>query len=226
MSPNKKKAIGKSVIRLPVTACSPGFSFSVILFASFFVCLNSAGIPIAAAQDSVVPLTPVRFEGYPNAPVFSVVSRKNELFFYPCDQCHETIEPNAEIRTLNAAHDVELEHGRGRIWCLSCHDLDSRDNLKTLLDELVDFDEANLVCGGCHANRHKDWVFGVHGKRVENWQGDRTLYDCAHCHNPHNPLIEPRAPSAVPPVRAGLGHTRSADHDVETAPDTGEEADQ
>ena len=220
MSPNRKTKIGKTGVRPPEATFILDFPFSVFFIVAFFACLIFAGIPTALAQDSVTPLTPVRFEGYPNAPEYSVVSRKDELFFYPCDQCHEAIEPNAEIRSLNAVHEVELKHGRGRIWCLSCHDTDSRNNLKTLLNEIVDFDEANMVCGGCHANRHKDWVFGVHGKRVENWQGERTIYDCTHCHNPHSPAIEPRAPSAAPPVRAGLGLARGDDHDVETGEDT------
>lgn len=158
----------------------------------------------ANAQDATESRAPLRFEGYPDAPEFSVIPRKDKLFFYPCDQCHAAMEPNAEIRPLDVMHDAEIEHGRGRIWCLSCHDLENRNELTTLLDEPVDFDQSYLVCGGCHASRHRDWTFGVHGKRVENWQGERTQYNCTHCHNAHNPAIEPRAPKAPPPVRAGL----------------------
>jgi hypothetical protein len=32
----------------------------------------------------------------------------------------------------------------------------------------------------------------------------REIYACTHCHDPHNPLIAPRAPGKAPPVRAGL----------------------
>ena len=142
-----------------------------------------------------------------------MLPRKHDLFFYPCDQCHESMEPNPEIRPLNAMHDSTLEHGRGRIWCLSCHDLENRNYLKTLLDELVDIDEAYQVCGGCHANRQKDWFFGAHGKRIANWQGDRTLYNCTHCHNPHSPAIKARAPKPAPPVRAGLELMRGIEHE-------------
>ncbi len=159
----------------------------------------------AFAQDDAEPgVRALRFEGYPGAPAFEVVSRKENLFFYPCDQCHAAMEPNPDIRELNTMHDAEIDHGRGRIWCLSCHAFEDRNYLRTLLDEPVDFDDAHLVCGGCHSNRHRDWTFGVHGKRVANWQGARTLYSCTHCHNPHSPAIEPRAPQPAPPVRAGL----------------------
>lgn len=146
----------------------------------------------------------MRFEGYPDAPKFSVIPRKDELFFYPCDQCHAAMEPNPEIRPLSTVHVSEMEHGRGRIWCTSCHQLEDRNNLKTLLEEPVDFDDAHIVCGGCHSNRQKDWIFGVHGKRVANWQGARTQYNCTHCHDAHSPATEERAPQAPPPVRAGL----------------------
>jgi len=166
----------------------------------------------AQAQESSEPLQPLRFEGYPDAPEFDVVPRKDDLFFYPCGQCHEAMEPDPEIRTLNTMHDAEIEHGRGRIWCMSCHNLEDRNYLNTLLKELVDFDEAHLVCGGCHANRHKDWYFGAHGKRVANWQGERTLYNCTHCHNPHSPAIEARAPKPAPPVRAGLELEQGTKH--------------
>jgi hypothetical protein len=185
-------------------------SSRIVLGMGWIICLTLLS---AEAQESATDQGPLRFEGYAGAREFDVVPRKDELFFYPCTQCHAVMEPNPEIRDLNAPHDVKLDHGRGRIWCTSCHDLNERNNLKTLLDEPVDFDAAHLVCGGCHANRHKDWYFGAHGKRVANWQNDRTLYNCTHCHNAHSPAIKPRAPKAAPPVRSGLKLERGIEHE-------------
>jgi uncharacterized CHY-type Zn-finger protein len=156
---------------------------------------------VADAQEPVAE--PTSFEGYPGAPAINVVPRKTELFFYPCAQCHATMEPNPEIRKLNI-HVAEIEHGRGRMWCLNCHDLEERNYLRTFLGESVDFDDAPVICGGCHANRHEDWAFGIHGKRVATWQGERTVYSCTHCHDPHKPAIAPRAPAAPPGARTGL----------------------
>ncbi len=90
------------------------------------------------------------------------------------------------------------------MWCLDCHSVDDRNNLHTIDDQPVAFDESYLVCGQCHADRQKDWYFGAHGKRVSNWQGDRQIYSCTHCHDPHSPSLKPREPSRAPPVRAGL----------------------
>jgi hypothetical protein len=168
------------------------------LLATLFAVTVFAQVPVEIPPEH-------RFKGYEGAPELSVLPRKDELFFYPCDQCHATMEPNPEIRELSGApHDAELNHGKGRIWCTSCHRLEDRNNLKTLLDEPVDFDQSHLVCGGCHSNRHRDWVFGAHGKRVGNWQGERILNSCPVCHNPHDPAIGPRKPEPPPPVRAGL----------------------
>lgn len=221
MSPNNKKR----------PAQRSHFSFDVLgsrrrrLLAAFVMGAAGCVTYVFAAEDSAKPLPEIRFEGYPNSPPVSVVSRKADLFFYPCDQCHAAMEPNPDIRELNVMHVAELQHGRGRIWCLSCHDLENRNYLRTLLDEPVDFDQAHLVCGGCHSNRHKDWVFGAHGKRVANWQGERKLYDCAHCHDPHSPSIQPRAPKPPPPVRVGLELVRGASHERDSGVDRKEAED-
>ena len=76
--------------------------------------------------------------------------------------------------------------------------------LQTLAGQPVSFDQAYLVCGQCHFNRQKDWFYGGHGKRLHNWQGERVIYNCTFCHDPHDPTLKPRAPGPPPPVRAGL----------------------
>ena len=194
----------RTAIRSGAVRSTAGPPVAATLLVCAVVVPAISGLSRANADDASVAAGPVRFEGYPDAPEVFVVPRKDELFFYPCDQCHAAMEANPEIRKLDTAHHAEIDHGRGRIWCLSCHDLENRNFLKTLLDEPVDFDEAYIVCGGCHSSQHKDWVFGAHGKRVAAWQGERTQYNCAHCHDPHDPAIEARAPEPGPRARAGL----------------------
>ena len=144
------------------------------------------------------------FTGYPDAPDFTAVPRVGELDHFPCSTCHAAMSPNPERRELMAPHPAALDHGDGRFWCLDCHVADSRDELATLADKRVSFDQADQVCAQCHYDVHEDWVFGVHGKRVGNWQGPREIYSCAHCHDPHDPALRPRAPEPPPRVRAGL----------------------
>lgn len=159
------------------------------------------------------PLEPQAFSGYASAPPFSVVPRIDQLMFYPCSNCHAALKPNPLPRKLIAApHPAALRHGKGRFWCLTCHTLNDRDHLHTLTDQPVSFDDAYLVCGQCHFNRQKDWYFGGHGKRLANWRGERVIYSCTFCHDPHDPTLKPRAPSPPPPVRAGLRAMTPAFH--------------
>lgn len=135
---------------------------------------------------------------------FWIVPRKPELTYYPCTQCHEFLTPNPEVRQLFSPHPSDLDHGDQRIWCLTCHKIDDRNYLTNLLGESIEFDNAPELCASCHMERHKDWMFGGHGKRVSNWQGERVIYSCPQCHDPHSPTIKPRAPQPLPSVRKGL----------------------
>ncbi len=155
-------------------------------------------------DEMLEPTEPHPFAGYPGAPAFKVVPRHEKLVFYPCSACHSVLPPNPQPRKLVTPHPAALQHGNGRIWCLDCHDLKDRDHLHTLSGTKVEFDDAYLVCGQCHFNRQKDWYFGAHGKRVGNWRGERVIYGCPECHDPHDPKLKPRAPGPPPPVRAGL----------------------
>jgi hypothetical protein len=174
---------------------------------------NAAGPPPA-------PTEPQTFSGFPEAPEFSVSPREVELSFYPCATCHEPMPTNATVRKLYAPHPAALNHGDGRFWCLDCHAPEERNQLQLLSGEQLGFNDAWQLCGQCHYQPQKDWAHGGHGKRVSNWQGGRELYNCTHCHDPHDPGIKARAPEPPPPVRYGLAPMPTADH-----PDTTREND-
>ena len=141
-----------------------------------------------------------------------VPPRKENLTFYPCSQCHANWPTDETPRALAPVHEVSLQHGEGRIWCLTCHDPKDRDQLHTVRDGAVDFDEAWKVCGQCHSNRQKDWYYGAHGKRVYDWSGEEpTRYNCTHCHNPHRPPFMQRKSQPKPPIRAGLAPMQHAE---------------
>jgi uncharacterized CHY-type Zn-finger protein len=153
----------------------------------------------------IAPTEPEVFRGYPGAPAFTVAPRKPHLALFPCTQCHGVLPLNTTPRKLvNAPHQASLQHGRGRFWCLDCHQGNDRDMLHTVGGTKVDFDQSYLVCGQCHSARQRDWYFGGHGKRVAGWKGEREIYACTYCHDPHNPSLQPRAPKPPPPLRAGL----------------------
>lgn len=137
---------------------------------------------------------------------FTVEPRIDKLFFYPCNDCHSFMDTNKNVRELDVeeGHPANLEHGKDLIWCFSCHSEADYDQLQSLRADPIDFDRGYQVCGGCHSQKYRDWSSGAHGKRVTNWRGERELYSCIQCHNPHKPAIQPRAPQPPPPIRAGL----------------------
>ncbi len=137
---------------------------------------------------------------------FTVGERVDKLFFYPCADCHEFMDANSNVRELEVeeGHPARLEHGNGLFWCFSCHNPADYGQLETPLAEAISFDAGYRVCNSCHSGKYRDWTYGGHGKRVADWQGERTLYSCVECHNPHHPAIAPRAPKPPPPIRAGL----------------------
>ena len=56
--------------------------------------------------------------------------------------------------------------------------------------DLVPFTESYRLCGQCHGDKLRDWRGGVHGKRIGNWDGQKTYFLCVNCHNPHTPLFK------------------------------------
>ncbi|PCI28094.1 MAG: hypothetical protein COB67_07105 [SAR324 cluster bacterium] len=153
-------------------------------------------------------------------PTFTVDPREEEMDAYPCTDCHDNDEqmPNAEIRNLEEDHEsIQLVHGNGRFWCLTCHNEDDRDQLTSLKNQPISFNESYLLCGQCHFQRQKDFFYGGHGKRKGNWQGDRKLSTCTECHNPHVPQIKGRNPVAQPKIRTGLSPTKTV-HQVKYKP--------
>jgi hypothetical protein len=158
------------------------------------------------------PTIPEVFTGtYPGALPYTVVPRKPEMPLHPCVMCHDLRKTDPTVRVFKVApppdgapHAGVLRHGKGRMWCLDCHYANDRQWLRTVDNRKLDFNDGPLQCGQCHSARYRDWVFGAHGKRVADWTGERQLYSCMHCHDPHVPVLPPRAPSKAPPLRAGL----------------------
>ena len=179
---------------------------------------RQAVLPLRALRDPLPgmdqlppPTVPEVFNGYPDAPPFSVLPRKPELPLHPCSMCHNLQKLNTTVRQFKVApppegapHAGVLRHGKGRIWCLDCHMPQDREWLRTVGGARLDFNDSSTQCGQCHSARHRDWAFGGHGKRVAGWTGERVLYACTHCHDPHQPQLKQRQASKPPPVRAGL----------------------
>lgn len=91
---------------------------------------------------------------------------------------HQDIVPDA----------LNLQHGRGGLWCLDCHNVDTRNKLVDNFGNEVSFNQPQILCGKCHGPAYRDWRGGVHGKRIGEWASDgkKRWFVCTECHNPHD----------------------------------------
>jgi hypothetical protein len=83
---------------------------------------------------------------------------------------------------------ANLQHGRGRIWCMDCHHTTKRNKLVDHYGDPISFDQPQLLCGKCHGDKLRDWRDGIHGKRIGEFTstGKKRWFTCTECHNPHN----------------------------------------
>jgi hypothetical protein len=102
---------------------------------------------------------------------------------FPCMQCHKLIPPNPERRDLAMHSDIVFRHDTEHRWCLDCHDVNDRDQLRL-----------------ANGTIYRDWREGIHGKRTGFWDGPKRYLLCVHCHNPHSPRFAALRP-LPPPVR-------------------------
>ncbi|SDP50024.1 hypothetical protein SAMN05660330_02970 [Desulforhopalus singaporensis] len=128
---------------------------------------------------------------------FRVLARKKNIERYQCSNCHND-KPVTVNRGAELTHgDIVLNHGsaeRGLV-CIDCHSPEQRDYLEDKKGRKIDFDHSYDLCGQCHFRQKRDWIGGAHGKRVVNWAGDRVVYNCTTCHDPHSPRFEKRFPA-------------------------------
>lgn len=180
-----------------------------------------------------VPSAPVRFGVDSGRPGFSVALRTAEqvsgaarrfgtvsrgialrirtpdLVQYPCTSCHLGLRVVMAERVADAHQNIRPVHPRatGGV-CRTCHAAENVERLR--MSEGGDqpsLDHAYRLCAECHFQQVEDWAGGAHGKRLDGWQGPRTVMGCAECHDPHSPALEPRVPYRAPvlPVKGG-GH--------------------
>ena len=118
---------------------------------------------------------------------------------FPCSSCHSG--PGDKTRRQLGFHDdiqAAFEHDAEHRWCLDCHDNANRDQLHLSNGDPVPFTESYRLCGQCHGDKYRDWRWGVHGKRIGNWDGQKTYFLCVNCHNPHSPKFKPLKPMPKP----------------------------
>ena len=128
---------------------------------------------------------------------FLIPERKSQIKSYSCSECHTgSLKDLEDNRSGKKAHwDIKMKHANEKTMnCATCHNGEDMDNLKTLTDTKVDFNNSYLVCSQCHTKEFKDWKGGAHGKKIASWAPPRLSNTCVNCHNPHDPHFESRLP--------------------------------
>jgi len=135
-------------------------------------------------------------EEYQGGP-FRVLARKEHIERYRCSSCHGDKEVKAQNAFTLTHGNVVIQHGRegSALGCIDCHHPQDRDALEDKKGRKIDFDHSYQLCGQCHFRQKRDWLGGAHGKRVSNWAGERVVYNCTTCHNPHAPRFAKRFPA-------------------------------
>ncbi len=128
---------------------------------------------------------------------FRVLARKQEIGRYKCSSCHTDKEVRGKSAFELTHGDVVINHGQegSALTCIGCHNPEDLNSLEDKKGQKIDFDHSYQLCGQCHFRQKRDWIGGAHGKRVSYWAGDRVIFNCTTCHDPHSPKFAKRFPA-------------------------------
>ncbi|MBU1566533.1 MAG: hypothetical protein KJ630_13015 [Proteobacteria bacterium] len=128
---------------------------------------------------------------------FRVLARKEQIERHKCSNCHGEKEVKGKNAFTLTHGNVVVQHGRegSELACIDCHHPQDRDALEDKKGRKIDFDHSYQLCGQCHFRQKRDWLGGAHGKRVSYWAGERIIFNCTTCHDPHAPRFAKRFPA-------------------------------
>lgn len=129
---------------------------------------------------------------------FLISERKSQIKSFSCTECHTKSlkELQKDSKDQKKAHwNIDINHAnKNTMNCMTCHNGEDMNNLKSLTNNNIDFNNSYNLCSQCHTKQFNDWKGGAHGKRIGSWAPPRASMTCVNCHNPHKPHIESRWP--------------------------------
>lgn len=128
---------------------------------------------------------------------FLIPDRKSQIKSFACTECHSKPLKQIQTKDIKKAHwNIKLKHANENTMnCISCHNGNDMDNLKSITNKSIDFNKSYELCSQCHNKQFEDWKGGAHGKRIGGWAPPRASMTCVNCHNPHEPHFESRWPA-------------------------------
>lgn len=140
----------------------------------------------------------------------SLRARTPDIGQYPCTSCHlGKAIVMADQRVKDAHQNIKPIHPRQTgAACSTCHAPDDVELLALKSGERASLDHTYRLCAQCHFSQAESWAAGIHGKRIDGWQGRRVVLGCADCHDPHKPALEQRIPFRPPLLEKPRGSAR------------------
>lgn len=125
-----------------------------------------------------------------------------------CAECHPPNDPvkvdydaDGNVKMPDAHKGLmSMAHGHNNN-CFNCHDKGQLDQLHTAEGAKLKFEQATLLCAGCHGTTYRDWMAGAHGRTSGHWDRSAGPYerqDCTACHDPHAPAFTGLIPMPGP----------------------------
>lgn len=141
---------------------------------------------------------------------FLIPERKSEIQSFECTSCHTEDLDQLQSPDGKRAHwDVSIHHANTDVMtCLTCHNSDNMNSLKSITGQPVDFNLSYKVCMQCHTTQFEDWKGGAHGKKLGGWSTPRVSNSCVNCHNPHSPSHEKKWPAWHSSKKDELKHAK------------------
>lgn len=126
-----------------------------------------------------------------------------------CFLCHAYWVPiprsNLTSNPRFAHANIKLNHGTND-RCYNCHMISDRNKYVADDGSAIMVQLPEQLCKRCHGLIYNDWQLGTHGKWTGKWagglQGEKKIYTCTECHDPHDPKYK-YAIIAPPPTWPG-----------------------
>lgn len=145
---------------------------------------------------------------------FMIPERKGQIKSFECTSCHTSDIEHMKRGDGKKAHwDISINHANTNVMnCLTCHNGDEMNTLKSITGQSIDFNLSYKVCMQCHTTQFEDWKGGAHGKKLGGWSTPRVSNSCVNCHNPHSPSHEKKWPAWHNSKKDELKHAKGIEH--------------
>ena len=128
----------RPVPRPPPGGSTPAPSPGLTIAPGLVLTVGLAAVLALATCAADVPAEPAEAAQEPAAVKLTIGTRAGKVRLFPCQQCHDKIEPGNPSLPLSGKHrNLEFDHYEGMGNCYVCHDAANMDRLRLLTEESI-----------------------------------------------------------------------------------------